>query len=476
MSTPFTFGIEIELAVALLVEGQDNPDPSETRTQTDNPNDLSKSIRNGKFQAPTAVIYYRPRVQLKFIRVMEEAGFQVNPFDTSRQETTKWTVVGDISIHHPPQSPIPGESVETDEYSWIGVEIKSPALLMTQDSLDEVQKLCLLLPTHFKLITNSTCGLHVHVGHGQKGFTTSNVTRIIAFLYAFEPQLDTLHPLHRYNNAYAKSMRDRCNFVRQFQEQFSEEPTTLAVITKILSLHKGKSPRHFRRALTRLVQIDGNGKNGAYNFNGVSDNPDRVPEDRPTIEFRQHEGTLDGVRIAAWIRALTGLLDFVESEDYDSLVDLLTTVSLAEKWTKRGDGKDTEREAEMGPALADGPFTIIELFQHCGMDHAATYYGDKVYKHNIPPRRVFNDQNTGPYKWTCTSGFNRLSGEEKESYRNRRRHFYKLQVVKSAAKLAGDEWSFDEDDKDRWPEHQRKVDWDSGSGSGSGSGSSTTDD
>ncbi|KAJ5051621.1 uncharacterized protein L3040_001396 [Drepanopeziza brunnea f. sp. 'multigermtubi'] len=432
MSTPFTFGIEIELAVALLVEGQDNPDPSETRTQTDNPNDLSKSIRNGKFQAPTAVIYYRPRVQLKFIRVMEEAGFQVNPFDT-------------IVVKKPQNGPF-----------WIGVEIKSPALLMTQDSLDEVQKLCLLLPTHFKLITNSTCGLHVHVGHGQKGFTTSNVTRIIAFLYAFEPQLDTLHPLHRYNNAYAKSMRDRCNFVRQFQEQFSEEPTTLAVITKILSLHKGKSPRHFRRALTRLVQIDGNGKN----------------EDHPTIEFRQHEGTLDGVRIAAWIRALTGLLDFVESEDYDSLVDLLTTVSLAEKWTKRGDGKDTEREAEMGPALADGPFTIIELFQHCGMDHAATYYGDKVYKHSIPPRRVFNDQNTGPYKWTCTSGFNRLSGEEKESYRNRRRHFYKLQVVKSAAKLASDEWSFDEDDKDRWPEHQRKVDWDSGSGSGS----STTDD
>lgn len=458
MNTPFTFGIEIEMAVALVLDGEEHPNPNETRTVVF-PSINRRGSRTSTGRGSTRY-NYGPRIHSEFIRVMEMAGFHVQSFQRPHNDVTKWAVTGDASIKHPPDQPVGDELTDTEGYEWTGVEVKSPALPLTAESLEEVRKMCELLRKHFKIIVNSTCGLHVHVGHGQKGFTNSNVKRIMAFMYAFEPQLDTLHPLHRLSNEYCTTMRRRCNLTREHEARFGEAPTTLTAITRMLTIPQ-RNTRSILRSLSQMTRIGRQGKQGAYNFNGVADLPDRVLSYRPTIEFRQHEGTCDGERITQWVQALVGLLRFVEGEEHESFVDFLTSVALAEKWTKRSDGLDAQREAEMGPILADSPFTVIDLFKHCDMPQAVAYYTDKVRRHSIVRDE---DPSPGKFKWTYAPDFASLSREEQERLEKRREQFDMLRRVQHAAQLAGSEWIFDEDDGS-WPDHEENYDYESGSGS-----------
>lgn len=52
-----------------------------------------------------------------------------------------------------------------------------------------------------------------------------------------------------------------------------------------------------------------------------------------------------------------------------------------EKWEKLGDGKDEQREQEMGPVLAEGEFTIIDLLQTMGLYEPAEFYQNRgIYR------------------------------------------------------------------------------------------------
>ncbi|PBP20926.1 hypothetical protein BUE80_DR008253 [Diplocarpon rosae] len=451
MNSQFTFGVEIELAVALVLEDQEHPDPSETRTvifpATDSPDDISNIYRQPG-RPPLPAVYYHPRIQNEFIRVIAEAGFRVSENVKDSKDLTSWSLTNDSSIGHPPD-PTDEHPLEDDEgYHWTGVEVVSPAFLFCSESLDEVRRMCKLLSKHFKFVTNRTTGLHVHVGHAQKGFNPIHVSQILAFFYCFEPQIDTVHPIHRYNHEFGKSMRDRCNYTKYFQETYGEVPSTLTVLTKLLTLKRSK-PERLLGKLTSLTRVGADGKMGNYNFNGVSTLPRRAA--RPTIEFRQHEGTCDGERIIQWVKTVVGMLEFVESEDYASFADLLTTVTQNETWTKQGDGKDVEREEQMGPTLADRGWTVIDLLEHIGLQEQADYYRGKTHKHNMPPRMRYRNI-LSPFRWKYAQRASRES-EEYKTDDTWRRLFDKMLIVKNASNLAGVECSFDEDGP-LWPQHE----------------------
>ncbi|KAK1029611.1 hypothetical protein LTS16_019560 [Friedmanniomyces endolithicus] len=53
-------------------------------------------------------------------------------------------------------------------------------------------------PTNrFTLLTNRSCGMHVHVGNGKEGFPLQTVKNMLATYYACEPAIDTLHASNR---------------------------------------------------------------------------------------------------------------------------------------------------------------------------------------------------------------------------------------------------------------------------------------
>lgn len=61
----------------------------------------------------------------------------------------------------------------------------------------------------------------------------------------------------------------------------------------------------------------------------------------PTIEFRQHEGTLNPDDVVQWIKTVVGIVNYVDTES-DANVDALLERVRDEKWVKQGDGKDNE--------------------------------------------------------------------------------------------------------------------------------------
>jgi len=104
---------------------------------------------------------------------------------------------------------------------------------------------------------------------------------------------------------------------------------------------------------------------------------------KPTIEFRQHEGTLDATETINWIKTVVGIVDFCVNAPTAAVYKLLEVVKL-ETWERLGDGHDAEREAQFGPILADRSFTAIHLLQALKLWGPALHYAQKgLFKHEI---------------------------------------------------------------------------------------------
>lgn len=68
-----------------------------------------------------------------------------------------WSIVCDTSI----MAPEPGL------YNWAKIEIDPPAYLFTAEALEEVARVCQVIRTTYRVSTNRSCGLNVHIGMGQ---------------------------------------------------------------------------------------------------------------------------------------------------------------------------------------------------------------------------------------------------------------------------------------------------------------------
>lgn len=457
---PFTFGVELEMLVALVPEEQQKPDPSETRIvefpSTDDPEDIG---RNKLARKIFPAIYYRNRVQAEFKRIIGEAGF---PVASTGTDIFGWAVVGDTSLSNPPPNV---EGVDLEGYSWCGIEIKTPALPFTPESLQAVKDVCALVQKHFKILNNTTTGLHVHIGHGQSGFSTHDVLKIMAFCYAFEPQLSSLHPIYRYSHLYGRAMRHTCNFNGEFQMTYGEMPSALMFITKALIKHRRRE-KYYLKELVSRVHIGRDGKDGNYNFNGMADlgldNP------KPTIEFRQHEGTMDRERIVQWVKLLVGALTFVENEVYESYVNFLITIAEQETWQKSGDRLDVGKEIPLDPILADGAFTVIDLLRYIGLTEQVDYFQDKVLKHDILAQKPFvQTKNTSGYEWEYQKGSFGTVANSKAYQQDHeiRCLFEKFRIARRASRMAGDDWNFDENHS-MWPAHKANHEFIEGSDDG----------
>lgn len=262
---------------------------------------------------------------------------------------TAWQVGHDYSIHTPPQS------CDT-KIRWMGVEVTSPIYYFSAESITAVIEVCNILKRSFKVQVNESTGLHIHVGNGHEHagkFSFSTLRNLYALLWAFEPQLDTLHPPHRQDGDYCNSLRARTTP--------GSNGETLRPLEGILKCLEAKDIEDLYE-LNDVVY-----RTQAYNFQNalrLEVDGEVDPCIKQTVEFRQHEGTLDGERIQAWILTVVGLVQYAQNAEFDpvSFRQLLLTA--------RYEGIGREKEA----TLCEGGFTIIDLLKILGLFQPALFY------------------------------------------------------------------------------------------------------
>lgn len=298
-----TFGIEIEFIVCY------NPEAYKNKLWTVEgilwPMEFTRSLHHR----------FGILVRQHMIQILNENGFPTNGYQS--QDFSKWTVYTDDTVH-----PI------HESENWYAIEVKTPALDYSREALEQVEKVVELLVSRFNLYTNEHCGLHVHVGNGDRGFDLRTLKNFCSLITVFDCQLDSLHPPDRLRNPHVKSTR------RVFSP--------------------GTTPQHKLFFIENLEAIDGLiqmfhytvegefSKHMAFNFFNLLEFVS-VTHPLRTIESRQHRGTLDPKLITNWAKVVCNLValsysdqpcfrllidEHIDDDTMYTAVDLLTNLKL----------------------------------------------------------------------------------------------------------------------------------------------------
>jgi hypothetical protein len=343
MSPPLTFGVEFEMAVVCGIEDGEQWHTDKRITSFPDP---EISLTRWGVQEEEA---WKP-IARHMAATLDAAGFD-SSVDSS--EYTKWDFTSDVSVEAPK---VDGPT----EYTYASIELRSPALYFTPASLDAVGEVLALLRRTYCINTNVTTGMHVHVGDGRNGWPSHVIRRLFAFVWAFEPQLNTLVPPHRVDGEYTNSMRTYSKFVWDFGEARGRRPTP---VEGLVAMGKLPNIRALEMEfLTTTLRVAPN----PMHQNGV-------PNSKPTVEFRHHDGTMDEQRVRVWVTTVVGIMDYLRAVEPVEFTGLLAMTE-HEHWEKLGDGRDDEREREMGPILAEDGFTAIDLLKTLSLYRPAKFY------------------------------------------------------------------------------------------------------
>jgi hypothetical protein len=343
-SGAFTFGVEFEFSLAFY---RSNPHP-ESRTYEEScgqtlyfepsEEDRKTPRRFGGPQVSDTTIYEH------IATTLSDNGYPcVSTFRCNGDLTYKtWQVDCDTSII-PPLIP--------NEYSWAGVEVTTPVLWFCEESLVAVTKVCELLKKTYCVDVNESTGLHVHVGNGNDNggaFRFNTIRNLYALLWAFEPQLDRLHPAHRQDVFHAESFRGNTRKAKYGR--------TFRALEGILECLKAED----KLDLSSLNNV-ANNRGQTYNFQQtilVSELTKR------TVEFRQHEGTLNGERVLIWIRTVVRLVEFASGAEFNPAA--FTELLLIAQY------EEIEEKSES--PLCENGFTVIDLLKCLGLYRSALFY------------------------------------------------------------------------------------------------------
>jgi len=337
---PLTFGVEFEFCLATLPEDAQDPEPYDTR-QIYNISDteaVNTGMHSLNIMDPILRHHYKKRMQNDIVqkhiaKTLISAGFPAITDEDIRRRHNEallggpepehyrsWNITTDSSIRVPGEDRTPGIS----EYEWCKVEVISPVLMFTPQAIWQVQKVCKLISRKYRTLTNEWCGLHVHVGQGSKGLPDYGIKNLAAMIWAFEDRLDLLHPLHRSNDAACNSLYNSVPLASELDFE-TDRPLLLAEqIDRIFECNTGDQ-------VIGLVNDECPSYGSAYNFwNLLSQHSG---SSKRTIEFRQHEGTLDPRRVENWIKVCVGLVEFALKTDSDCMGNFLRLVIDEEDYT-----------------------------------------------------------------------------------------------------------------------------------------------
>jgi hypothetical protein len=305
MALPWTFGVELEFTIAFVYpHNVALPGLTESRKLRFKPyqNEIDRfiseeglppihstteladrNIYNGEF------IRYMvtPAVQRDITQTLHAAGFPGHMDNPAKLDVTNWQIDTDESVRGP----------HNTEYIWSSIEVKSPALAFNPKNLKVVEGVCKIITKTYLTDVGESAGLHVHVSVGvNTTFRLQTLQNLFAFLFAFEPQIDTLHPTHRqHNDQFCNSLRRHSTFVKEWWNEHGQLPTIMQGVVELLKknsltelLIAVRWPLNDKGMWCNALNLSLFLENQGNPFNNLH------PQ---TIEFRQHEGTLEPERI-----------------------------------------------------------------------------------------------------------------------------------------------------------------------------------
>lgn len=298
------------------------------------------------------------------------------------------------------------------------------------------------------------------------------------FLYTFEPQINTLHPAVEQNTPYARSTRHGCELTRGVEEAYGfGPPSALCIITeasKCLTVEAvvemffcldADPPRYMNCNLTLISEflkavaiIDSGEAESRAMDKGAVKKPGK-----PTIEFRQHQGTLDPERICAWVKLLMGIVAYCRDVDQLDFLDLVTEAAFDEKWSVGPNREDNNmNRARYGPVPAESTFTIIDLLTSiCLDDSVINYYNVAARRHPLVDKNEHGLSESPPVVvWDYEARRHELSAEECEDLHSKRKIWESFQAIALAERdnpLYAASTSFDPE-HEKWPAHSKYLD------------------
>ncbi|MCJ1335110.1 hypothetical protein MMC09_000376 [Bachmanniomyces sp. S44760] len=255
-------------------------------------------------------------VREEIIAVLRAQRFKVNDYRNDNNYEN-WTVFSDNSVSAPVDfcGQMTG-SLDGEEYLWpeecsalgyADVEVKSRALLYCAESLEEVFSAIHVINENFPTLVNETSGLHVHIGNRTFGFPLQTVKNLAILVSVFENQFNSLHPPERLDNEYCVPPSYSLGAAGGDSWQIANLIDLVDSLEEVVAL------------LGRDPDLDDYSHYKCYNFNNLL----FAGEKKRTIEFRQHEGTMDPGDIVAWISLTASLVSLSHNTFADIILEIV---------------------------------------------------------------------------------------------------------------------------------------------------------
>lgn len=331
MPHPLTFGIEFEFAFATIPYGFSPPASEKTdglplAMRSYLPSSQAPALLHEAFDAINKV--------LSTFGVRTELSSRSTRVSLRSHDLTHWHLDTDATIEGPNR-----------DYHWLQIELISPILNLTPAGIAEAMHVAGLIQRHFRVSTNDSTGMHIHIGNSSKGFPLEVCRKVMGFFYTFDGLLEPLHPPSRQDHDWARNIRDACQLSIINSWSVSEAVETIFATDSIEELEYGFGGR---RPAVNIRNLRNGGVPG-----------------KKTIEFRQHAGTLDPERVQAWIQTVGGVVEWcrrVTDTEYAELVE------------------DSAEQQDQGDAYAPG--TAVQLLKAIGLKEPADFYRKRLKKTN----------------------------------------------------------------------------------------------
>ncbi|KAI0129121.1 hypothetical protein BJ170DRAFT_722070 [Xylariales sp. AK1849] len=226
------------------------------------------------------------------------------------------------------------EDAHREDYLWVPVEITSPRMAWKDpNTFDIMEKVLEALRTKYRLVSNYTCEVHVHVGRMDgRPFSLPTLKNIAVLLWIAEPILrkvkDPSSPNFQHVYTWSSAAREHSRLAMDIRDGKVAHPATphdlegttgvlnrYLVNSNVKSCHNLDAVRlivstQSHLELGRLMSGEGRPyRRLGFNFSAFGEEDERARTNPRTVECRFLEGSIDGGVILGWMQIFGTMIE-----------------------------------------------------------------------------------------------------------------------------------------------------------------------
>ncbi|KAI0000611.1 hypothetical protein F4779DRAFT_635669 [Xylariaceae sp. FL0662B] len=409
---PITYGIEWQFLVPVLIQGQRDPHPRDSRNVTVCANNDYLTITQAARDAVADVLKNKAKVPITMPSVVPPELRALGIVADSDRTIVPWSrFVVDVD-----QALVPENDPFSKTYNWVGIKVKSNKRNTSlPDHFDQIGNVAIALRNTLRIRLAPTTSLMVHIGEDRRERreyeSGPRFIRVFCMLWWFlEPFLESLAHPSRATHPKCLPLRENSRLFHTRQEELTRNglpdpefeplrqymhqtfPYMLrggrleAEIESIWRSVDGKSlarkmsvltTKNVRMRVTGAISQVPTWNTGSVGFHGFCRGA--LPEnsrvhndgDTSTIEFRTMESTLDPMAILNWLAVLVRLFDVSRrAVPADILAIIYKATSL---------------------------YDILDLLRDLNLEEQAKYYSEKAVLDRIPVEESIDNLFVAPY-------------------------------------------------------------------------------